>query len=150
MMHADFDLTTRLLGRPHSVEVAAVNGAGGRGSAAHVLFGYPNTAVRCSSSSLMPKPYGMRGGYRAGFARAVLEYTIHAAYTGQGASALTEITDGGEQGIDLPNTSPYAQMIGHVLACLKGDADNQIDPETALLALELTLDVRDRCRNATA
>lgn len=148
MMHADFDLATSLLGPPESVEVAAVNGAGGRGSAAHVLLGYPNAAIRCSASALMPTPYGMRGGYRATFTTAVLEHTIHAGYTGQGASALTEITDDGERGIDLPSTSPYTQMIDHVLACLNGETDNRIDPESALPALELTLHVHDRFRHA--
>ncbi len=35
-------------------------------------------------------------------------------------------------------------MIDHVLACLKGRAENLIEPASALLALELTLDVHQR------
>jgi hypothetical protein len=31
-----------------------------------------------------------------------------------------------------------------VLACLTGHADNRIDPASALLALELTLDIHQR------
>src|SRR5215470_5452616 len=60
MMHADFDLVTRLLGRPGTVQVTATGGPGGRGSAAEVILGYPDAIARCASSSLMPRPYGMR------------------------------------------------------------------------------------------
>jgi hypothetical protein len=38
-------------------------GPAGRGSAAVVNLGYPHAVARCASSSLMPQPYGMRGGY---------------------------------------------------------------------------------------
>ena len=92
----------------------------------------------------MPQPYGMRGGYRATFAGAVLEYTMRAGLTGQGPSTLTECTADGEHAIDLPATSPYAAMIGHVLACLHSHADNLIEPASALPALELTLNVHQR------
>jgi len=49
------------------------------GVARPVLLGYPQVIARCSSSSLMPQPYWIRGGWRATFAGAVLEYTMHAA-----------------------------------------------------------------------
>jgi hypothetical protein len=32
----------------------------------------------CASSSLMPQPYGVHGGWRATFTGAVLEYTMRA------------------------------------------------------------------------
>jgi hypothetical protein len=67
MMHADFDLVTGLLGRPDTVHVAGTDGPAGKGSVAEVVLGYPQAIARCSSSSLMPKAYGMRGGYRATF-----------------------------------------------------------------------------------
>jgi hypothetical protein len=35
-------------------------------------------------------------------------------------------------------------MIDHVLACLTGSAGNLIEPASALLALELTLEVHQR------
>ncbi len=35
-------------------------------------------------------------------------------------------------------------MIDHVLACLAGRSENRIDPASALLPLELTLDVHRR------
>jgi hypothetical protein len=82
-----------------------------------VLLDYPTAVAWCSSSSLMPTPYGMRGGYRATFADAVLEYTMRAGFTGQGPSTLTEYTDAGERSVPLSQDSPYAQMIDHVLAC---------------------------------
>ena len=149
MMHADFDLVTGLLGRPDSVHVAGRDGPAGRGSIAEVVLGYPHAVARCTSSSLMPKVYGMRGGYRATFTGAVLEYTMQAGYTGQGPSSLIEYTADGERPIDLPDTRPYAVMIDHVLACLAGQADNLIEPASALPALELTLNVHQRLTQAT-
>ncbi len=50
----------------------------------------------------MPRPYGIRGGWRATFAGAVLEYTMRAGFTGQGPATLAEHTADGEQPIDLP------------------------------------------------
>jgi predicted dehydrogenase len=144
MMHADFDLITGLLGRPTTVDVAGIDSPAGRGSAAEVLLCYPDAVVRCTSSALMPQPYGMRGGYRAAFPGAVLEYTTSARFTGQGPATLTEYTAQGERPIALPTTSPYTAMIDHVLACLTGQADNRIEPASALPALELTLDVHHR------
>jgi predicted dehydrogenase len=144
MMHADFDLVTGLLGRPDTIHVTGVDGPAGRGSAAAVLLGYPHAIARCTSSSLMPQPYGMRGGYRATFADAVLEYAMHAGFIGQGPSTLIEYTADEDHAVELPTTSPYATMIDHVLACLNGRADNLIEPASALLALELTLEVHQR------
>ena len=66
----------------------------------------------------MPQPYGMRGGWRATFTSAVLEYAMSAGFTGQGAATLIEHTTAGERAIELPDISPYAAMIDHVLACL--------------------------------
>ncbi len=144
MMHADFDLVTSLLGRPGTVQVAGTGGPAGRGSAAEVILGYPQALARCASSSLMPQPYGVRGGWRATFTSGVLEYAVRAGATGQGASTLTEYTRDGERPIELAATSPYEAMIDHVLACLHGHADNLIEPASALPALELTLDVQQR------
>jgi len=145
MMHADFDLVTGLLGRPGTIHVTSVRRPGGRGSAAEVVLGYSEAFARCTSSSLMPQPYGVRGGWRATFTSAVLEYTMRAGFTGQGPSTLIEHTTESERAIDLPDAAPpYAAMIDHVLACLQGDADNLIEPASALPALELTLDVHQR------
>jgi hypothetical protein len=41
-------------------------------------------------------------------------------------------------------------MIDHVLACLAGRADNLIEPDSALAALELTLDIQDRLTQSAA
>lgn len=144
MMHADFDLAISLLGRPDTVHVAGAGGPGGRGSAAEVILSYPHAIARCSSSSLMPLAYGMRGGWRATFTTGVLEYAMRAGFTGQGPASLTEHTADGENLISLPAASPYEAMIDHVLACLAGRADNRIEPASALPALELTLDVHRR------
>jgi predicted dehydrogenase len=148
MMHADFDLVTSLLGRPLTVQVTGTGGPG-RGSAAEVILGYPTAMARCASSSLMPQPYGVRGGWRATFTGAVLEYAMRAGFTGQGPATLTEFTADGEQPIDLPAVGPpYAAVIDHVLACLASHAANLIEPASALPALELTLDVHQRLTQA--
>jgi predicted dehydrogenase len=151
MMHADFDLVTSLLGRPLTVQVIGTGGPGSRGSAAEVIAGYPAAIARCASSSLMPQPYGVRGGWRATFADGVLEYAMRAGFTGQGPATLTEVTADGERPIDLPAAGPpYAAVIDHVLACLTGHADNLIEPASALPALELTLDVHRRLTQAAS
>jgi predicted dehydrogenase len=148
MMHADFDLATSLLGRPHTIHVT---GTGGRGSTAEVLLTYQNAVAQCSSSSLMPQPYGVRGGWRATFTGGVLEYAMRAGFTGQGPATLTEVTADRERPIDLPEAGPaYAAVIDHTLACLTGDAGNLIEPASALLALELTLDVHQRLAQAAS
>src|SRR5215472_8917429 len=145
MMHTDFDLVTSLLGRPATVHAAGTGGPGGSGSAAEVVLGYPHAIARCTSSSLMPQPYGVRGGWRATFTGAVLEYAMRAGPTGQGPATLTEHTADGERAIDLPTGSPpYAAMIDHVLACRTGQTGNLIEPASTLPALELSLDVHQR------
>ena len=141
MMHASFDLITGLLGQPQNIQVAGIDGANGRGSAAEVILGYTHAIARCTGSALMPRPYGLSGCTRATFTGAVLEYAIRADFAGQGPSTLTAYTAEGQHPIDLPSTSPYEAMIDHVLACLNGQADNLIEPASALPALELTLDV---------
>jgi predicted dehydrogenase len=149
MMHADFDLVTGLLGRPATVQVTGTGGPAGRGSAAEVILGYPHALARCTSSSLMPRPYGMRGGWRATFTAAVLEYAMRAGFTGHGPAALTEYTADGERAIDLPAASPpAAAVIDHVLACLSGHAGSLIEPASALPTLELTLNVHQRLTQA--
>ena len=144
MMHSDLDLVTGLLGHPSTVHVVGTGGPGGRGAAAEVLLGYPEAVARCSSSSLMPTSYGVRGGWRATFTTAVLEYAMRAGFTGHGPATLTEHTATGRQTLDVPAASPYAAAIDHVLACLAGRANTLVDPATALPALELTLDVHRR------
>ncbi len=149
MMHADFDLVTILLGQPGTIEVTGTGNPGGRGSAAEVLLGYPQAFARCTSSSLMPQPYQVRGGWRATFPRAVLEYAMRAGFTGESSSSLTEVTAEAERPIDLPDTGPpYAAVIDHTLACLTGQARNLIEPASALPALQLTLDVHQRLAQA--
>lgn len=144
MTHSDFDLVTGLLGQPKSVHATGIDGPAGRGSAAEVVLGFHGAVARCSSTALMPGPYGVRGGWRATFADGVLEYAMHAGFTGQGQSTLTEHTAAGERTVELSAVSPYAVMVDHVLDCLNDQADNLLEPASALPALELTLDVHER------
>jgi hypothetical protein len=92
----------------------------------------------------MPRPYEIRGGWRATFTGAVLEYAMRAGFTGQGPATLTEHTADGEHPVSLPAVSPIEAMIDHVLACFHGEVGNLIEPASALLALELTLEVHQR------
>ena len=144
MMHADFDLVTGLLGRPDTVHLAGVDGLDGRGSAAAVVLDYPDAFARLSGSALMPQPYGMRGGWRATFTDGLLEYAMSAGFAGQGPATLTEQTSAGERPLELTAANPYEAMIDHVLTCLTVQADNLIEPASALPALELTLQVHQR------
>ena len=86
----------------------------------------------------------MRGGWRATFTDGLLEYAMSAGFTGQGPATLTEHTSERERPLELSSTSPYDAMIDHVLACLTGDAENLIEPASAIPALELTLQVHER------
>ncbi|MFI6866018.1 Gfo/Idh/MocA family protein [Nocardia sp. NPDC050406] len=137
MLHGDIDLVIELLGRPAATSVAATAGPDA-GSAVHALFSYPDAVARCSGSSLMPHPYGSHGGYRATFAEGVLEYAYR---PGDTESIVVEHTAAGRR--DIPATGPdnYTAMIEHVLACLRGEAENRITPASVMDALELTLDV---------
>jgi hypothetical protein len=66
------------------------------------------------------------------------------------AASITEHITAGERAIELPDISPYAAMIDHVLACLARDDDNRIEPASALPALELTLNVHQRLAQTAA
>jgi hypothetical protein len=89
----------------------------------------------------------MRGGWRATFTDGELEYAMSAGFTGHGPATLIQHTADGEQAIDLADTNPNPAMIDHVIACLAGQADNRIEPASALTALELTLDIQQRLTN---
>jgi predicted dehydrogenase len=106
MLHADVDLVTALMGRPAGMHVTGLAGRDGRGSAATILLDYPDATARISGSALMPQPYGMRGGWRATFTDAVLEYAMTAGFTGQGPATLTEYTAAGERVTELPAPAP--------------------------------------------
>ena len=62
VMHSSLDTIVTAVGRPHMITAVGVTKAGG-GSAAEVLLTYPDTVVHYSASALMPKPYGVRGGW---------------------------------------------------------------------------------------
>jgi hypothetical protein len=101
-------------------------------------------AMQAGRDILIELPLATTGGWRATFTSAVLEYAMHADFTGQGPASLSEYTADGERAIELPDVSPYAAMIDHVLACLAGRADNRMEPASALPALELTLETDHR------
>jgi hypothetical protein len=111
-------------------------------SAAEVLLGYPSAIVRCGASALLPKPSGMRGGYRAVFTDAAIESSWTAGYDGRPTVTLIEYTEQGQREVDLAARDAYAAVIDHVIACCQGRASSRLSPASVLDTLQLTLDVR--------
>ena len=140
VLHGTFD-TVAALGRPERITTLGVASDAG-GSAAEVLLTYPDTLVGCSASALMPRPYGVRGGYLATFGEAVLESSWTARWDGRPTGTLTEYTESGTRELDLPPANSYAAVIDHVLDCLAGRAKSRLTPASVLEGLQLTLDVR--------
>jgi UDP-N-acetylglucosamine 3-dehydrogenase len=142
-MHSDMDIVTRTLGLPQSIEVATV--ARDEDSAAvEATLTYTDGFVRDSVSSLMPMSWGARGGYTATFTDGVLEATSTMGFDGKPTGTVTAYTTDGVHELQLPPADQYTAMIDHVLAVLRGEADNQITPASTLDALKLTLDIDQR------
>jgi predicted dehydrogenase len=142
MLHGTLDIVASALGQPPSVTARSVTTAG-EGSAAEVLLAYPATLVACSASALMPKPYGLRGGYLATFESAVLESLWTAGWDGRPTGKLTEYSDTGAHELDLRESNAYAAVIDHVFDCLAGKGSSRLTPASVIDSLQLTLDVRD-------
>jgi predicted dehydrogenase len=141
VLHSSLDTIVVALGRPESVTAMGV-AKGTAASAAEVLLGYPGAIVRCGASALLPKPYGMRGGYRAVFTEGAIESSWTAGYDGRPTTTLTEYTEQGSREVDLPARDAYAAVIDHVLACCQGQETSRLSPASVLDALQLTLEVR--------
>jgi predicted dehydrogenase len=141
VLHSSLDTIVTGLGRPESLTAMGV-AKGTAASAAEVLLGYPDAIVRCGASALLPKPYGMRGGYRAVFTDAAIESRWTAGYDGRPTGTLIEYTEQGQREIDLPARDAYAAVIDHVIACCQGRASSRLSPASVLDMLQLTLDVR--------
>jgi predicted dehydrogenase len=140
VLHSSLDAIVTALGRPESLTAMGVAKATA-GSAAEVLLGYPTAIVRCSASALLPKPYGVRGGYRAVFTGAAIESSWTAGYDGRPTTTLTEYTEQGSREVDLPARDAYAAVIDHVLACCQGRDTSRLSPASVLDTLQLTLDI---------
>jgi predicted dehydrogenase len=141
VLHSSLDTIVVALGRPESLTAMGV-AKGTTASAAEVLLGYPSAIVRCGASALLPKPYGMRGGYRAVFTDAAIESSWTAGYDGRPTTTLIEYTEQGQRDIDLPARDAYAAVIDHVIACCQGRDSSRLSPASVLDTLQLTLDVR--------
>jgi predicted dehydrogenase len=140
VLHSSLDAIVIALGRPESVTAMGV-AKGTAASAAEVLLGYPTAIVRCGASALLPKPYGMRGGYRAVFTDAAVESDWTAGYDGRPTGTLIEYTEQGQREVDLPARDAYTAVIDHVLACCQGRDTSRLSPASVLDTLQLTLDV---------
>ena len=99
VLHSSLDAIVTALGRPESMTAMGV-AKDSAASAAEVLLGYPSVIVRCSASALLPKPYGMRGGYRAVFTEGAIESSWTAGYDGRPTTTLTEYTEQGQREVD--------------------------------------------------
>jgi len=143
MLHGNLDTLVRLLGVPQSFTTSAATGAE-RGSTVQAFFTYPDAIARVSGCSLMPQPYGSRGGYRATFTGGVLEYDFAAGFTGKVVSPVVhEYTDDGYRELPGEGSDAYTAMINHLLACLRGEEVNQLAPSTVLDSLRLTLELHE-------
>jgi len=140
MLHSGLDAIVTALGRPESVTAVGVGKDSG-GSAAEVLLGYPSAVVHYSASALLPKPYGVRGGYRAAFTEGAIESSWTAGYDGRPTGTLTEYTEQGSREVDLPARDAYAAVVDHVIACCQGREVSRLSPASVLDTLQLTLDV---------
>jgi predicted dehydrogenase len=149
VMHGSLDTLVTALGRPDSTVALGVDKDTGE-SAAEVLLTYPGTIVHCSASALMPKPYGLRGGWRAVFTDAVVESTWTAGYDGRPTGTLTEYTSDGVKDIPLPSVDTYTAVIDHVLACLAGHTSSRLDPASVLESLRITLDIHHQLTTGRA
>ncbi|MGD3111502.1 Gfo/Idh/MocA family protein [Streptomyces sp. YGL11-2] len=142
-MHSDLDIITRTLGRPERVEVATV-ARDGSSAAVEAVFRFDGALARASVSSLMPMAWGARGGYTATFSEGVLESVSTMGFDGRPSGTVTAYTAGGVGELEVEPADQYATMIDHVLACLRGEAVNEIAPASVLDALQLTLDVEQQ------
>ncbi|MFI6901381.1 Gfo/Idh/MocA family protein [Nonomuraea sp. NPDC050394] len=142
-MHSDMDIVTQALGLPARTHVTTVARDDDH-AAVDVTMTFDGATVRDSVSALMPMPWGARGGYTATFERGVLESVGTMGFDGRPTGTLTAYTPDGVREVELPPADQYAAMIGHVLAVLRGEAANEIGPETVLDALRLTLDIDRR------
>jgi len=140
VLHSGLDTIVTALGRPESITTIGVDKPTG-GSAAEVLLGYPTTIVRYSASALLPKPYGVRGGYRAVFTDGAIESSWTAGWDGRPTGTLTEYTQQGQREVDLPASDAYTAVIDHVIACCQGRDTSRLNPASVLDTLQLTLDV---------
>jgi UDP-N-acetylglucosamine 3-dehydrogenase len=143
VMHTSLDTIVTALGTPASTTTIGIDKTTG-GSAAEVLLTYPNAIVRCSASALMPKSYGLSGGYQAVFTDAAIEFSWTAGWDGRPTGTLTEYTATGMRNIDLPTIDTYTAVINHVLACLAGNRTSRLAPASVLDSLQLTLDVHHK------
>ncbi|MEU9418446.1 Gfo/Idh/MocA family oxidoreductase [Streptomyces sp. NPDC048272] len=142
-MHSDMDLITHTLGQPRDVTVTTVARDADSG-AVEATFDYEGASARSSVSSLMPMPWGARGGYTATFEHAVLDARSTMGFDGKPSGTVTAYTADGPRELDLPPADQYTAMIDHVLAVLRGETENQIGPDSVLDALRLTFDVDQR------
>ncbi|MFI6999293.1 Gfo/Idh/MocA family protein [Nocardia sp. NPDC050175] len=139
-MHSDMDIVARTLGLPQGIEVATV-ARDDDSACIEATLTYPDAFVRDTVSSLMPMPWGARGGYTATFTGGVLEATSTMSFDGKPTGTVTAYTADGVHELALASADQYSAMIDHVLAVLRGGADNQIAPASVLDALRLTLDI---------
>src|ERR671925_1489513 len=80
----------------------------------------PSPAAAGPPSCPGPTGFGAAGG--PPFADALLESNFTADWDGRASTTLTEYTEEGERGIDLPSIDLYTAVIDHVIACLQGRA----------------------------
>ncbi|GAA2680134.1 Gfo/Idh/MocA family oxidoreductase [Streptomyces lunalinharesii] len=142
-MHSDMDIVMHTLGTPTRLDITTVARDADH-AAVEVVMGFDGALARESVSALMPMPWSARGGYTATFTGGVLESRSTMGFDGKPSGTVTAYTPEGVRELALPKADQYAAMIDHVLACLRGEAENEIAPASVLDALQLTLDIDQR------
>lgn len=143
ILHGNLDTLVQVLGVPESFTTSAVAGAE-RGSTVQAVFTSPDAIARVSGCSLMPQPYGSRGGYRATFTGGVLEHDFAVGFNGKVVIPVVhEYTDDGHRELPVEGPDAYTAMIDHVLACLRAEEVNRLAPSTVLESLRLTLELHE-------
>lgn len=137
-MHSDMDIVTRLLGTPQEIVVTTVS-RGDDSGAIDATFSFVDAMARSSVSSLMPLSWGARGGFTATFEDAVLDVSSTMGFDGKPTSTATLYTTKATEQLELAPADQYTAMIGHVIDVLRGEAVNEITPDSVLEALRLTL-----------
>ncbi|MFI9509003.1 Gfo/Idh/MocA family protein [Nocardia sp. NPDC052566] len=142
MLHGELDAIAHALGVPKAFTATGCDAIEG-GAAAQVVFDYPGMVTRLSGNSMMPAAYGIAACMRATFAGGVLEYTVALEdATAVPQLAIHEYRGSERRVLAADDPDSYTAMIDHVLACLRGEAANEIAPLSVIESLGLTLDIQ--------
>ncbi|MGY5484494.1 Gfo/Idh/MocA family protein [Paenibacillus sp. ALE2] len=110
-------------------------------------FQHRDTFTEVIASSHMPKSYPFTVAYEAYFEKAKLVF--HESDENDPIpTALFEYTASGQQKINLESANPYEKSWDHALDCFGGHAECLIPLESAVQALEMAIEIKNRLEQA--